>query len=566
MKQSRLFMPTLREVPRETDLMSHQVLLRGGYIRQVSSGIFSYLPLANLVINNLKGIVREEFARIDANEMLLPTLIPKALLMESGRYEDYQETLFEVTDNENRSFILGYSHEELFLSAIKDEIISYKKLPLILYQIKDKYRNELKIRQGIIRTKEFLMCDAGSFHLEEADLDKMYLQFERTFERIFERCGLKSYAVVGKKNLLFQAESKEFMVFSESGDQTVVYSDGSDYVSSYELAKSILDDKKEHKKLLPLEKVTAPEFETIEEIAKHFKLKSDRIIKTILVEVDDELVLILLRGTDELSLAKAQTVLNAKNIRIASMDNIEKSFAKEFDALNPIGCNPDVKVIADHRMENAVNLTCRGCMPGVYYQNVNSERDYGISEFADLRLVCEGEQSPDGNGILHFSKAYELGHIFKFGAQLSELLNADVPNSEGQSVPILMGSYRLGISRLLAMIADASAKETGLNWPMEVAPFDIHIIPINVNDDIQMDLALALEQEFEAAGYACLIDDRNERAGVKFKDADFVGSPYWVTVGQKAEEGIVDVKIKKSDDILEVRREDLLETLKILNH
>ncbi|MGO2082441.1 proline--tRNA ligase [Vagococcus sp.] len=565
MKQSKLFMPTLREVPRESDVLSQQVLLRGGYIRQLSSGVYSYLPLANFVLNRLKKIIREEFAKIDANEMLLPSFIPKQMLKRSEQYNQQRRFHFEVSDNEDRDYVLGHSHEAVFLSLIKDAITSYKKLPITLYQFKEKFRDEVRAKQGLMRTREFLMSDACSFHYTTHDLETHFKEIEKIYLRIFERCGVKCYSVVGKRNKETDFLSKEFLALTEHGDQTIVYSDASDYAAKLEMATSEFVGESKRQLMREMALVETPNIETIAEVASYFEITPDKILKTLLLQVDDRLVMVLLRGDHEISLYKVGQFLKAEHVQLAKPEQVEKCYSSSFGSLGPINDCSSIEIVADLYVETMMNFVCGATKTGYHFKDVNINRDVSVSAFSDFKLVKNGEPSPDGLGILHFAKAVELGHIFQVGDYLSYLFDAMISDEQGKKQPILMGSYRLGLSRLFATIVDTTCDEEGITWPTEVAPFDMHLILVKMTDEAQVALAEELEETLSMAGFSVLVDDRNERTGVKYKDADLVGAPYRITIGDKAEEGIVEVKLKKTAAFLEVRKEELLETLKILN-
>lgn len=566
MKQSKFFMPTLREVPSDAEVISHKMLLRGGYIRQVSSGYYSYLPLAYRVIRKLEDIMREEFDKIGANEMLLPAVVPADLWKESGRYATYGDALLKLQDSNGKDFILGPTHEETFTDLVRNDIASYKKLPMSLYQIQAKYRDEKRPRFGLLRGREFIMKDAYSFHSTKESLDEGFRDFEQAYINIFERCGLDFRIIIGDGGAMGSNDSKEFMGISEIGEDTVVYSDGSDYSANLEMATSLYTGKKSHEPLLEQEKIETPNVTTIPELADFLDCSPEKTIKSLFFMADEKPVMVLIRGDHELNEVKLKNYLGADFLEPATEDEAKNYLGANFGSLGPVNLSEEIKLVADTYIQEMTNSAVGANEDGYHFVNVTPGRDFEVEAYEDFRLVAEGETSPDGQGVLKFAKGIELGHIFKLGTFYSEKMGATVLDENGRSIPVQMGCYGIGVSRLLAAIAEQNADETGINWPKGIAPFDVHIIPINPNDDIQWQLALEIEEEMKSRGIDCLLDDRKERPGVKFKDADLVGAPFRITIGKKAEEGIVEVKIKKTEDMLEVRREELHDTLSILNN
>lgn len=565
MKQSHFFMPTLREVPSDAEALSHKMLLRGGYIRQVSSGYYIYLPLAYKVIQKIEKIMREEFAKIDANEMLMPAVIPAELWRESGRYDTYGDTLMTFKHDNDKEYLLGPTHEETFTELIRNDLNSYKKLPMYLYQIQTKYRGEKRPRFGLIRGREFIMKDAYSFHSSIESLDEGFNDFEKAYKKIFDRCNLDYRVIIGDGGAMGSSDSKEFMGIADIGEDTIVYSDTSDYAANLEMATSLFTSKKSHETPKDIEKVSTPNIETIAEISEFLSVPKEKTIKSLLYMADDQPVMILLRGDHELNDVKLKNYLGANVLEPATSDEVTQVIGADFGSLGPVELPENIRLLADLYVEDMANTTTGANETDYHLVNVNPGRDFTPEVYSDFRLVQEGEVSPDGQGKLLFTKGIELGHIFKLGTFYSEKMKAEVLDENGRSIPVQMGSYGIGVSRLLSAITEQQSDESGINWPREIAPFDVHVIPINTNDETQWELALDIEKELEGYGLDVLLDDRKERPGVKFKDADLVGAPFRITVGKKSDEGIIEVKIKKTDEMLEVRREDLYETLNILN-
>lgn len=564
MRQSKMLIPTLREVPNDAEVLSHQILLRAGYIRQVSAGIYSYLPLANRVLEKLKTIMREEFEKIGAVEMLMPAILPAELWQESGRYETYGPNLYRLNDRNDRQMILGPTHEETFTELIRDEVNSYKKLPLNLYQIQAKYRDEKRPRFGLLRGREFIMKDAYSFHASQESLDETYKDYEKAYTEIFKRCGLEFRAIIGDGGAMGGKDSKEFMAISEIGEDTICYSTESDYAANLEMATSYYVPKKSHETQLEMEKKETPDVKTIEEVAAFFDVQPQKIIKSVLFTADEQSVLVLVRGDHEVNDVKLKNFLGADFLEEATEEEAKNYLGADFGSVGPIGVAEEVKVYADRHVQDLANAIAGANETGYHYINVNPERDFNVLAYEDLRFVQEGDPSPDNNGVLAFTRGIEIGHIFKLGTRYSESMGATVLDENGREKHVIMGCYGIGVSRLLSAIVEQNADENGIHWPKGIAPFDLHVVQMNLKDEFQTNLTNEVEKAMNEAGYQVLVDDRNERAGVKFADSDLIGCPIRITVGKKAVDGIVEVKIKKTGEMVEVRKEELVNTLPIL--
>ncbi|PQF21825.1 proline--tRNA ligase [Enterococcus mundtii] len=564
MRQSKMLIPTLREVPNDAEVLSHQILLRAGYIRQVSAGIYSYLPLANRVLEKLKTIMREEFEKIGAVEMLMPAILPAELWQESGRYETYGPNLYRLNDRNDRQMILGPTHEETFTELIRDEVNSYKKLPLNLYQIQAKYRDEKRPRFGLLRGREFIMKDAYSFHASQESLDETYKDYEKAYTEIFKRCGLEFRAIIGDGGAMGGKDSKEFMAISEIGEDTICYSTESDYAANLEMATSYYVPKKSHEIQLEMEKKETPDVKTIEEVAAFFDVQPQKIIKSVLFTADEQPVLVLVRGDHEVNDVKLKNFLGADFLEEATEEEAKNYLGADFGSVGPIGVSEEVKVYADRHVQDLANAIAGANETGYHYINVNPERDFNVLAYEDLRFVQEGDPSPDNNGVLAFTRGIEIGHIFKLGTRYSESMGATVLDENGREKHVIMGCYGIGVSRLLSAIVEQNADENGIHWPKGIAPFDLHVVQMNLKDEFQTNLTNEVEKAMNEAGYQVLVDDRNERAGVKFADSDLIGCPIRITVGKKAVDGIVEVKIKKTGEMVEVRKEELVNTLPIL--
>lgn len=564
MRQSKMLIPTLRELPGEVGVLSFQMLLRGGFIRQVASGVYCYLPLAWRVLEKIKGIVREELAHIDAQEMAMPHLLPEDLWETTGRLQAYGQTLFKVVDRNQRSNLLAATHEEIFTKLIADEVNSYKRLPIRLFQIQTKFRDEKRPRHGLLKSREFLMQDAYSFHSSKESLDQTYLQFEQAYRHIFTRCGLAFRTVIADNGLMGGSESKEFLAKSEIGEDVICYSTASDYVANLEMATSLYSKKMAQQSYGKLTEVATAEVETLADLQEQLAVAADKIIQAKLYLADEQPVMILARGDQEINEAKVKQMLSVFYLREATAEETQELLGAASGFIGPVDLPAHIQLLADLQVQDMGNAITGSNRAGYHYMNVNPGRDFQPSAYQDLRYVKEGEPSPDGQGVLQFTRGIEVGHIFKLGTRYSDVLDATVLDETGQYVPVWAGSYGIGISRLLAAVVEQNANEEGINWPRNIAPFDLHILQMNMSDDFQNKLTDELEANLTSHGYQVLVDDRNERAGVKFVDADLIGCPLRITVGKKAMENIVEVKLKRTGAMLEIRKEELLDTIPIL--
>lgn len=564
MKQSKLLIPTLKEVPSDAEAISHQLMLRGGYIKQITAGMYAYLPLAYRVLRNIEAIIREEMENIDAAEMLVPAALPAELWQQTGRYETYGPNLFKFQDRHERDFILGPTHEETFTTIVRDAVKTYKKLPITLYQIQTKYRDENRPRFGLLRGREFIMKDAYSFHAEEESLDKTFRDMDSAYTNVFNRVGLNFRSIIGDAGAMGGNNSKEFMAIAPIGEDTVVYSDESDYAANLEMAQNKRTMPKSHETLGELQKVATPGAKTIDEVAEFLGSSADREIKTLLFIADEKPVVVLMHGNDEVNEVKLKNYLSCDFLRPAEEDEARKYLGAGFGSLGPVVVSEEIEILADLDVENMANASVGANEDGFHYLNANLGRDFSVTHFADLRTVQEGEISPDGKGRLKFTRGIEIGHIFKLGTRYSKDLDAVVLDENGRQLPIIMGCYGIGVSRLLSAIVEQHSDENGIVWPRSIAPFDVHVIPVNVKKEEQVELSEKVTELLENAGYKVLVDDRKERPGVKFADSDLIGIPARITVGKKAAEGIVEIKLRRTGETLEVKLDELLNSLQIL--
>lgn len=564
MKQSRMYIPTLKQVPSDAEAVSHQLMLRAGYIRQVSAGAYALLPLAWDVIQKIENIIRKEMKKIDAVEMMMPVLLPADLWKESGRYETYGDNLFKFEDRHKREFILGPTHEETFTSVIKENLNSYKKMPMVLYQLQPKYRDEDRPRYGLLRGREFYMKDAYSFTSNYEDLDVEFNHMETAYRNIFDACGLNYRIILGDAGPMGGTASKEFSAVADIGEDTIAYSEESEYSANLEMATSKIEQvpSEEHK---AIEKIDTPDLHTIEALAKSLDIDESRIMKAVAYIADEKPVLVMIRGDYQVNDVKLTNLLKATFLDEATAEQVNDLFGSKPGFISPLGINEDVKVIYDSSLEGLDNFVIGANEEDKHYINANFEDLIdGEPEFNDVRIIKEGEPSPDGHGLLKFTRGIEIGHIFKLGTKFSVDLGANFLDENGKSQPIIMGSYGIGISRLLSAIIEQHNDENGIVWPAALAPYQIHVVPIKYKDDTQKKLSDDVVDLLKEEGYDVLLDDRNERPGVKFADSDLMGFPIRITVGKKAADSIVELKLRKTGETIEVNKDELVNSVKIL--
>ncbi|HDD3159084.1 TPA: proline--tRNA ligase [Staphylococcus aureus] len=556
MKQSKVFIPTMRDVPSEAEAQSHRLLLKSGLIKQSTSGIYSYLPLATRVLNNITAIVRQEMERIDSVEILMPALQQAELWEESGRWGAYGPELMRLQDRHGRQFALGPTHEELVTSIVRNELKSYKQLPMTLFQIQSKFRDEKRPRFGLLRGREFIMKDAYSFHADEASLDQTYQDMYQAYSRIFERVGINARPVVADSGAIGGSHTHEFMALSAIGEDTIVYSKESDYAANIEKAEVVYEPNHKHTTVQPIEKIETPNVKTAQELADFLGRPVDEIVKTMIFKVDGEYIMVLVRGHHEINDIKLKSYFGTDNIELATQDEIVNLVGANPGSLGPV-IDKEIKIYADNFVQDLNNLVVGANEDGYHLINVNVGRDFNVDAYGDFRFILEGEKLSDGSGVAHFAEGIEVGQVFKLDTKYSESMNATFLDNQGKAQPLIMGCYGIGISRTLSAIVEQNHDDNGIVWPKSVTPFDLHLISINPKKDDQRELADALYAEFNTK-FDVLYDDRQERAGVKFNDADLIGLPLRIVVGKRASEGIVEVKERLTGDSEEVHIDDLI--------
>jgi len=559
---SQMYIPTLKETPADAEVISHQLMLRAGLMRKLSSGIYTYLPLGYRVIRKFEDIVREELNKAGAQELLLPALQPAELWEESGRFQNYGPELMRLKDRHGRDFCLGPTHEEVITDLVRDEVRSYKELPLNLYQIQSKYRDEIRPRFGVLRGREFIMKDAYSFDVDEDGLQESYQKMYDAYCNIYSRCGLKYRPVEADTGTIGGSDSHEFMVLADAGEDIVVYCEECDYAANLELAKSKSETPQSIEDTKELEVVDTPELSTIEELVAELDLPVEKMIKAVLYQGKDEIILALVRGDYQVNDIKLGNLLDIVNLELVTDEAYENlNTVKGFTG--PVNLN-DVRIIADELVMEVVNGVAGANQVDKHYINVNPQRDFEVVEVADIREVKEGEQCIHCGGHLSLTPGIEVGQVFKLGTKYSEPLGATFLDENGKSKPMVMGCYGIGITRTVAAAIEQNYDEYGIVWPKALAPFLVEILVLGKNDEVN-EKAEQIYHELTSEGIDVLLDDRKERAGVKFNDADLIGCPIRITVGGRSlKEGRLEVKIRKNGEELKVEIDQYLSQIKEL--
>lgn len=562
MKQSKTFIPTLREVPQNAVTKSCQMLLRAGFIRQHGNGTYSFLPLAKRILNKIETIIREEMEERNAIELELSSIQSIDLWKQSGRLEYFNDELIQFTDRNNREHMIGPSHIELVTLIVSDEIQSYKKLPLLLYQIQKRFRDEIHTHNEIFRGREFIMKDAYSFHANEEDLNSTFENIIEAYHRIFSRLGLTVHMVEADSGIIGDT-SYEFIVLSDMGDEYIAASNESNYRANLDIAPVIIEYTSSNEQMKPLEQIATPDVQTIQDLCEFLEVEPSQCIKSLVLKVDGEIIVALVRGDHQLNESKIAKALNVSKgkIQFANEQEIEQAIGCSIGSIGPIKLPIDIKVIADNAIKSIVNGVSGANEDGFHYMNVNPNRDFAINHYRDIRNIEEGDPSPDGQGVIHLEKGIEIGHITKLGTDYAEKMKAFITNEEGKNVPLQMASYELGLTRLFAILAEQYQDDKGFLWPKHLAPYDLHLITVNIKDEVQFDLSEQLYNILTTYRYNVLFDDRDVRVGVKFSDADLIGLPVRVTIGKKASEGIVEITIRNTEETFECAKEELIDRL-----
>lgn len=559
MKMSKMYMPTLREVPAEAEIPSHQLLLRAGMIRKLVSGVYTYLPLGYRVIRKVEQICREEMDAAGSQEFLLSALQPRELWEASGRWKDFGPEMWRVTDRNAREFCLGPTHEEYFTSVIKDEIKSYKQLPLNIYQIQTKYRDEKRPRFGLMRGREFIMKDAYSFDKDEEAMVKAYEIMWEAYDKIFSRLKLKYKIVQGDTGAMGGKVSHEFMAMSEVGEGLVAYCDHCDYAATDEKAEVIYNIKDDDAEVLDMERVLTPNVKTIEELKEFLNIEKSKLGKALVYKAAGKAVVAIIPGDRELNEVKLANYLGigGHELELGDEEIVKSITGADKGFAGPVGLSKEARLLVDSRITKMTNIVVGGNETDYHIKNVNYGKDFNGEIVDDLLLVVEGDICPKCDSPLIMDRGIEVGNIFQLGTKYSDSIGAKFLDENGKEKTFVMGSYGVGVTRSVAAVVEQYHDENGIVWPLVIAPYHIIVTVVNIKNEEQMNLGEKLYNEFIKLGYEVLLDDRNERVGVKFKDRDLIGIPIRVTVGKMAGENVVEYSLRTSEEKVEINANEV---------
>jgi prolyl-tRNA synthetase len=564
MRTSNFLIATQKETPSDAEVVSHQLMLRAGLIRKLASGLYTWLPLGLRVLRRVEAIVRQEMDRSGGQEVSMPVVQPAELWQESGRWEQYGPELLRIKDRHNRDFCLGPTHEEVVTDLVKNEVRSYKQLPINLYQIQTKVRDEIRPRFGIMRSREFLMKDAYSFHSSQASLEQTYQLMHQTYSRIFTRLGLEFRPVIADTGSIGGSASHEFHVLANSGEDDIAFSDSSDYAANVEMAQALAPPGDRAAPTMERAEVATPGVKTIEDLANFLTVDPDTTVKTLVVhaEQENELVALVLRGDHQLNGVKAEKLSGvACPLQMADEAEVRQVLGAGFGSLGPVGLK--INLIVDRSAAHLADFTCGANRDDYHLSGVNWERDCPLQRVEDLRNVVEGDPSPDGQGSLQIKRGIEVGHIFQLGTKYSESMGASVLDENGKSVTMTMGCYGIGVSRIVAAAIEQNHDDKGIIWPASMAPFQLAIVPLNMHkSEAVASCAEQLYQQLQDAGVDVLLDDRNERPGVKFADMELIGIPHRIVIGDRAlAEDNIEYKGRRDEESRLLPRNGIVEFL-----
>jgi len=534
MRLTQFFLNTLREAPSEAELISHQLMIRAGLIKKLGSGLYSWMPLGLRVLRKIESIIREEMNRSGAIELLMPAVQPAELWNESGRWDLFGPQMLKITDRHDRSFCFGPTHEEVITDIARQDIRSYKQLPINLYQIQTKFRDEIRPRFGVMRAREFIMKDAYSFHATYDDLQREYENMHQTYCRVFDRLGLRYRSVAADTGAIGGSGSHEFHVLADSGEDTIAYCSQSDYAANVELAEALPTTPSTSEHINPIEEVETPGSKRCEDVARQLDIPLSKIVKTIAVVAEDQFTLLLLRGDRQLNEIKASKITGLATLRLATDTEIKNHLNCVAGYIGPVGIPEDVRVIGDFSVEHLTNFTCGANKEPFHYVNTNWRDIKNTVEFFDIRNVEAGDESPDKKGTLDICRGIEVGHIFQLRTKYSEALGCQFLDDQGKSQPAEMGCYGIGVSRIVAAAIEQGHDDRGIIWPLSMAPFVVAIAAIGYTKSSEVKIfSDTLHQSLEDAGFDVLLDDRGERPGVMFADLELIGIPFRLTVGER---------------------------------
>jgi prolyl-tRNA synthetase len=552
---SKLFGKTLREIPTEADSTSHQLLVRAGMIQQLGAGIYAYMPLGWRVYHKIEAIIRNEMDKAGGQELMMPTLQPLELWEQSGRLDSFGKTLFLVTDRKEHKFVLGPTHEEIITELAHRCIKSYRDLPLLPYQIQNKLRDEPRPRGGLLRVREFFMKDLYSFDTDEATMDISYQKMVNAYRNIYTRCGLPAVLVEADSGAIGGKESGEFMLLTQTGEDQIVYCQNCDYAANLEKAQSIITEPETESPLL-LQEISTPNIKSIEEVADFVKVPKNKILKAVFYIADDKLILVVIRGDIEVNEIKLNNLLKCHEIRLATDVEIQTAGLIPGSA-SPLGVKV-IKIIGDRSIASGNNMVAGGNKPDTHIKNVNYPRDFTVDTIGDIATVAAVDTCIKCNGKLLFKQGIEVGHVFKLGTFLSERFNTSYLDKDGTSRPVYMGCYGIGLGRLMAAAVEQNHDAKGIIWPSAIAPYQIHICALRLEDKNVLDTTEKIYQELTTAGFEVFYDDRDESAGIKFNDADLIGIPIRLTISSRTlQKQSIELKLRQETEAKLVSIENL---------
>lgn len=558
MKRSQILLPTSRDAPAEAEIISHQLMLRAGLIRRVAAGIYSYLPLGYRATRKVEQIIRDEMNRAGGQEVLLPVLHPAELWQESGRWPVMGKELMRLKDRHERDFCLGPTHEEVITDLVRREIRSYRQLPLNLYQIQTKFRDEIRPRFGLMRGREFIMKDAYSFDRDDAGQDLSYRRMYDAYCAIFTRCGLRYTAVEAESGAIGGSYSQEFMVLADTGEDAIAICDACGYAANVERAEIAANPPSQATGTpRPCEKVYTPGKTTVEAVATFLGVPREALVKTLLYQVDERVVGVLVRGDRQVNEAKLSKHLKAGALRLADQSTVERLTGGPEGFSGPLRL-VGVELLADHEIRGMGDFVVGANAPDAHYVNVNWPRDFTVDRFIDARMVSAGDPCVRCGAPLRILRGIEVGHVFKLGTQYSLAMGATYLDADGKEHPVVMGCYGIGVGRTVAAAIEQNHDRDGIIWPLPIAPMHVMVLPVNVTDSRSWEAAQSIHTALESAGVEVILDDRDERPGVKFKDADLIGLPLRITIGKALGEGQVELTARRTRRTLKTRTEEVV--------
>lgn len=564
MRASQLLIATLKETPNDAQVISHQLMLRAGLVRSLGSGLYTWLPLGLRTLRKVERIIREEMDKSGAQEVLMPAIQPAELWQESGRWDEYGKELLRLRDRHSREYCVGPTHEEVITDLVRKELRSYKQLPVNFYQVQTKFRDEIRPRFGVMRSREFIMKDAYSFHLTQDSLQQTYDLMHQTYTNIFNRIGLKFRSVIADNGSIGGSGSHEFHVLANSGEDAIIFSDTSDYAANIEKAEALPHETERSAATEELRLVDTPEVKTIAQLVEQFDLPIEKTIKTLIVKAaDDSLIALVVRGDHELNEVKAANLPQvASPLEMASDDEIIAAVGAAPGSIGPIDLG--IPCIIDRSVAMMSDFAAGANKDNQHYLGINWERDLPLVEIADLRNVVDGDPSPDGQGSLQIKRGIEVGHIFQLGTQYSQAMNATVLDENGKAASLIMGCYGIGVTRVVASAIEQNYDDAGIIWPAAIAPFEVALVPMNAHkSELVKETSEHLYKELQAAGIDVLLDDREGRPGFKFADLELIGIPHRIVIGERSlKEGELEYKGRRDTEATNIKLEELLSFIK----